>query len=126
MRLWGWARDRFGEPERFFDRFFVANYCPLCFLESSGRNRTPDKLPADERGSLYELCDGLLQYIVDALEPRLVIGVGAFAEKRAREALAGRDLEFGRILHPSPASPIANRGWAPRAEAELAAMGIEL
>src|SRR5437870_3656643 len=30
-RLWGWARDRFGTPQRFFDRFFVVNYCPLAF-----------------------------------------------------------------------------------------------
>ncbi|MFQ5698448.1 MAG: hypothetical protein ACE5IL_09205, partial [Myxococcota bacterium] len=28
-RLWGWARERFGSPERFFARFFVWNYCPL-------------------------------------------------------------------------------------------------
>ena len=28
-RLWGWARERFGSPERFFERFLVANYCPL-------------------------------------------------------------------------------------------------
>ena len=28
-RLWGWARDRFGSPERFFERFFVGNWCPL-------------------------------------------------------------------------------------------------
>ncbi|HSL84142.1 MAG TPA: single-stranded DNA-binding protein, partial [Thermoanaerobaculia bacterium] len=24
-RLWGWARERFGAPERFFERFFVWN-----------------------------------------------------------------------------------------------------
>src|SRR5688572_32536315 len=39
-RLWGWARARFGTPQRFFERFFVANYCPLAFMESSGANRT--------------------------------------------------------------------------------------
>jgi single-strand selective monofunctional uracil DNA glycosylase len=55
-----------------------------------------------------------------------VVGVGGFAEARARHALAGRDLQIGRILHPSPASPLANRGWAERAEAELAALGVEL
>ena len=48
-RLWGWARERFGTPEQFFSRFFVANYCPLVFLEESGRNRTPDRLPAGAR-----------------------------------------------------------------------------
>ena len=48
-RLWGWARERFGSPDRFFERFFVANYCPLVFMEPSGRNRTPDKLPIGEQ-----------------------------------------------------------------------------
>ncbi|HEY6727568.1 MAG TPA: hypothetical protein VI197_26210, partial [Polyangiaceae bacterium] len=33
-RLWGWAKERFGTPERFFHRFFVVNYCPLCFMEA--------------------------------------------------------------------------------------------
>jgi single-strand selective monofunctional uracil DNA glycosylase len=32
QRLWGAIRAHFGTPERFFQRFFVANYCPalLC------------------------------------------------------------------------------------------------
>ena len=55
QRLWGWARGRFGTPERFFERFFVANYCPLCFVEDSARNRTPDKLPRGERDPLFRL-----------------------------------------------------------------------
>jgi single-strand selective monofunctional uracil DNA glycosylase len=125
-RFWGWARDRFGTAEQFFGRFFVANYCPLVFMEESGRNRTPDKLPADERLSLFEPCDRALRQVVEALEPRRVIGVGKFAEDRARVALKGMGLQFGRILHPSPASPLANRGWAEQAEAQLRAMGVVL
>jgi len=39
-RLWGWAQETFDTPEQFFARFFVINYCPLLFIESSGRNRT--------------------------------------------------------------------------------------
>jgi single-strand selective monofunctional uracil DNA glycosylase len=41
-RLWGWAQKKFKTPERFFSRFFVANYCPLQFIEASGRNRTSE------------------------------------------------------------------------------------
>lgn len=122
-RLWGWAKKRFGEPDAFFERFFVWNYCPLVFMEESGRNRTPDKLPAAEREPLYEACDRALRRMVTHLEPRLVIGVGKFAEKRAREVLGDLDLAFGSILHPSPASPLANRGWEPQAEEQLAALG---
>lgn len=125
-RLWGWARERFGAPERFFESFFVSNYCPLVFMEQSGRNRTPDKLPADERAALYAVCDDALREVVGVLGVRRVLGVGVFAEKRARDALADAGVEVGVVLHPSPASPIANRGWAPQAERQLAALGIAL
>jgi len=125
-RLWGWARERFATPERFFERFFIANYCPLAFLESTGRNRTPDKLPVSERTQLFHACDRALQRTVEILDPDLVVGVGVFAEERARSALAGAGVRIGRILHPSPASPAANRGWSQRAARELRELGIEL
>jgi single-strand selective monofunctional uracil DNA glycosylase len=124
QRLWGWARDRFGTPERFFARFFVANYCPLAFMAESGSNVTPDKLCEAERTPLLTICDRALRRIVECLRPRMVLGVGAFAENRAREALAGLDTRLGRIPHPSPASPAANRGWAEAAEKALAGYGI--
>jgi single-strand selective monofunctional uracil DNA glycosylase len=123
-RLWGWARDTWQTPEAFFQRFFVANYCPLCFMESGGRNRTPDKLPVARRRDLYRHCDEALVATVRQLQPRWVVGVGAFAEARARDALRDCDVQVGRILHPSPASPKANRGWADAATAELRALGI--
>lgn len=125
-RLWGWARERFGNPERFFARFFVVNYCPLAFIEASGKNRTPDRLPPSEREALFAACDSALGSIVDLLQPRHVVGIGAFAEARARQALGERDLRISTILHPSPQSPLANSGWAPRIEAQLALAGIEL
>jgi single-strand selective monofunctional uracil DNA glycosylase len=125
-RLWGFARDRFKTPAAFFRTFFVANYCPLAFVESSGRNFTPDKLPAKERAPLFEACDRALARIVDALEPSVVVGVGGFAADRAREALSGFGGVVGTVLHPSPASPKANRGWAGLAAAELEAYGVEL
>ncbi len=124
-RVWGWAKERFGDADRFFDRFFVWNTCPLMFLEESGRNRTPDKLPVAEREPLNAVCDRALRELVTWLEPGRVIGVGKFAEKRAREVLGG-EVEVGSVLHPSPASPLANRGWAPQAEAQLRAQGIGL
>ncbi len=125
-RFWGWARDRFGPADRFFERFFVANYCPLVFMETSGRNRTPDKLPAAERAELFRRCDLALRRVIQYLRPGLVIGVGAFAEARARAALADSDVRIGRILHPSPASPVANRGWSQQAEKQLLRLGVKL
>jgi len=125
-RLWGWARSRFGEPEVFFSRFFVANYCPLLFVEESGRNLTPDKLPAAERKPLVAACDRALQGAVELIRPRFVLGVGKFAAQRAAEALAERGVTVGAVTHPSPANPKANKGWEALLEAELAALGIDL
>ena len=125
-RLWEWARQRFGTPEIFFKRFLVINYCPLAFMESSGRNRTPDRLPVAAKQALFRVCDRALRQTVAIYRPRWVIGIGAFAHKRAAAALAGQDVHIGRIMHPSPANPNANRGWISIVETELAAMGIGL
>lgn len=125
-RVWGWAAQLFGSPEAFFRRFFVLNYCPLAFLEESGRNFTPDKLPVAEREPLQAACDEALREAVAVLQAPLVIGVGAWAEQRARLATDGLDLRYGRILHPSPASPAANRGWEAQVEAQLAALGVDI
>ena len=123
-RLWGWARNRFGSPEGFFSRFFVTNYCPLLFIEAGGRNRTPNTLRARERRPLLEICDLALQHTVTVLNPRFVVGVGEFAAARARSALVNTDIVVGRINHPSPANPRANRGWEDLVEKEMAAIGI--
>ena len=125
-RLWGWAMERFVTPERFFRRFWVANYCPLVFMEESGRNRTPDKLRKDEKIPLFEACDEALCRIVEMLRPRHVIGVGNFAYQRVQSALANHDIIMGRISHPSPANPLANKGWSRLIEQEFAAQGVSL
>ena len=125
-RLWGWARADFGTAERFFARFFVTNYCPLVFMEDSGRNLTPDKLPMEEQAPLFAACDEALRQTVLVLRPRWVVGVGAFASQRARHALANTSVSLGTILHPSPASPLANRGWAVQVRRQLADLGIRL
>lgn len=127
-RVWGLVAARWGSAAAFFASNYVANYCPLVFLEESGKNRTPDKLPASERAALTAACDRHLRRVVELLEPVWVIGVGGYAEKQAEAALAGRAgaPKIGRILHPSPASPAANQGWAEMAVAELRALGIEV
>jgi len=125
-RLWEWAQQRFGSAQAFFNRFFVLNYCPLVFMEASGRNRTPDRLPAAEKKTLFSICDQALRQSVAIYQPRWVVGIGAFAEKRAAVALDGEGVKIGRISHPSPANPKANRGWAAVVERELEDLGINL
>ncbi|MDP6941419.1 MAG: single-stranded DNA-binding protein [Planctomycetota bacterium] len=125
-RLWTWASEYFESADSFFDQFFVFNWCPLCFMEEGGKNRTPDKLPAAERKPLMEACDQALLETVKELQPQMVVGVGKFAKDQASRILKNLDIEIGQILHPSPASPIANRGWAPQAERQLLDLGLLL
>jgi single-strand selective monofunctional uracil DNA glycosylase len=126
-RVWGFIRERYGAPEAFFRDAFVANYCPLCFMESSGKNRTPDQLPTDERNSLYAVCDGALSNLVQVLGAQCVVGIGAFAVARATIACATLpNVRVVGVLHPSPANPRANRGWAREVERDLAAAGVSL
>lgn len=130
-RVWGWARARFGTPEAFFRAAFVWNWCPLAFMAASGANLTPDKLPRTGRAAgthraLESACDEALAAVIGALEPAHVVGFGAFAADRARRVLAddgGRDARVPpvmQVLHPSPASPAANRGWATQVDRALA------
>lgn len=125
-RLWGWAKKSFRRPERFFARFLVVNYCPLFFIESSGRNRTPNNLRAVEKKPLLEICDRALRRTVKWLEPHYVVGVGQFAAERATIALIGLESRVGRITHPSPANPKANRGWENLVTKELEDLGIKI
>ena len=122
-RFWGLMRKEFGSPARFFRAGFVWNWCPLAFTAPSGANVTPDKLPATARATIEAACDRALAQVIDAIEPRMVIGVGAFARDCAVRALGDR-LPVHTVLHPSPASPAANRGWDRAARAQLRACGF--
>ncbi|GHT93202.1 single-strand selective monofunctional uracil DNA glycosylase [Betaproteobacteria bacterium] len=123
-RLWGLFRERFGTAEAFGAQHFVANYCPLAFFVE-GRNLTPDKLPVAEQAALLRACDRHLATLVATLEAEWVIGIGAWAEARVRAALGDKTfVNIGRILHPSPASPAANRGWSEAASRQLAELGV--
>lgn len=112
-RLWGYLKEKYPNPEDFFANAYVANYCPLVFMEESGRNLTPDKLPKAERIPLLQLCDQFLLAHLEQMQPRKLVGVGKWAEQRGQELVAklGLPIEVLSIPHPSPANPGANRGW---------------
>ena len=124
QRVWSFVQERFGSPKAFAKHYFIWNYCPLAFLEAGGKNRTPDKLPAAESAPLFDACDRALIEMVEALQPKWLVGVGKFAEDRLKAVFPKRSETIGRVLHPSPASPIANRGWAPQAERDLERLGL--
>jgi len=139
-RLWGWAAQRFGSADDFLAQSFVLNYCPLVFLEASGRNFTPDRLPAAQARPLEDACDRHLRAAIAALQPQWAIGIGGFAAQRLQAVLgAGKDtsasaspsaapatptIRIAQILHPSPASPAANRGWAEAVDRTLETLGV--
>ena len=125
-RLWGLFAERFGTAESFFEDHFVANYCPLVFMEESGKNRTPDKLPANEKKRLDMVCDNHLEKILNILKPEWAVGVGAFAESKISTVSDKLNfpMKVTRVLHPSPASPAANRDWIGTAQKQLKESGI--
>jgi len=123
-RLWSWAKRRYGSPAMFFERYYVHNYCPLAFVSERGANLTPDKLAAEQRQPLFDACDRALCETVERLAVNAVIGIGVFAEARCREALKAVPVKVGRIPHPSPASPQANKDWDGQVERALAAFGM--
>jgi single-strand selective monofunctional uracil DNA glycosylase len=125
-RLYGWAQARYGTAERFFADFYVANYCPLLFYDAAGKNLTPPDLKKGDTEDLYVACDEHLAAVARALRPAWILGVGAFAEGRIREVADAHrlDAQVGSILHPSPANPAANRGWAQQAEAKMIKLGV--
>lgn len=117
------------------------------------RNLTPDKFSVADTATLYAACDAHLRTVIEIMQPQWVIGVGKFAEDRAYIGLTGLSAkevakqrikciksdtpipplpsllsipasQIGTVLHPSPASPLANRGWAEQATTQLEALGV--
>jgi single-strand selective monofunctional uracil DNA glycosylase len=118
-RLWGLFKSRFETPERFFGQHYVLNYCPLGFLSETGSNITPDKIGAEPLRMVTSACDSHLREVCRILNITHAVGIGGFAEKRLSEALSRDSISIGRMLHPSPASPAANKNWAATATQQL-------
>lgn len=125
-RLWSMFAERFGTAEAFFKHHYVLNFCPLVWMTETGANITPDKLPKAEMEPVEDACIAHLAEVVGLLKPRFLVGVGAFAEQRLQRVVDehGIDARVGRVLHPSPASPAANRGWPDVAIQQLTALGV--
>lgn len=121
-RLWGAVARRHPDPDTFFSRAWVMNYCPLLFLAASGANLTPDKLAKAERDACQATCDRALREVIDALRPQQLVAVGVYAKARLERVAPKRSVVL--MPHPSPASPKANAGWEALASAALEAGGV--
>lgn len=108
-RLWGLLKQIWKTPEEIHKNVFLVNHCPLLLLGETGRNITPDNVSGPALKKLMKTCDKHLLSVVKSLGIKRVVGVGKYAEKRARIALEGLDIEITTCWHPSPASPLANR-----------------
>jgi len=99
-------------------------------MEEGGKNLTPDKLPKAERDTLFSACNSHLIEVIHALQPSFIIGVGKFAAERIQRAFPLQHTQgpapkpvVDSILHPSPASPMANKGWGQQASLKLIDIG---
>jgi single-strand selective monofunctional uracil DNA glycosylase len=119
-RLWNLMQTHFGTVEETFDNIFIVNHCPLLLLGETGKNLTPNNLPAAIMAPVLKACDEHLLDVIDIMGVTRVIGIGKYAEQRARMALGaeksgpgtsrdGRSIRIDTCWHPSPASPLANR-----------------
>ena len=126
-RLWGLFAEAFGTAANFFRHNYVANYCPLIWMGATGANITPDKLPAEQRAAVDAVCMEHLLSLITILNPHTLVGVGAYATQKLRDAasrLPRKSFTIGTLLHPSPASPIANKLWPERPIQQLKELGI--
>ncbi len=125
-RLWGLFQKHFENAAQFFQDSLVLNYCPLVFMEASGKNRTPDKLSKSERVAIESACDAHLREALVASRCEFAVGIGAYAEAALSKAVhsVSHPCVVTRILHPSPASPAANRDWQGTVTSQLTVAGI--
>ncbi len=121
-RLWGLFEELYGSAENFFAQAYVANYCPLIWMSESGANIPPTQLPKEQVAQIDAACQRHLVSLIELLQPEYLIGVGGYALKQmeiAAAALPQRTFTLGTILHPSPASPVANKCWPEKPKQQL-------
>lgn len=123
-RFWGWAQARYKTPERFFERFFVHNYCPLCFLAAGGQNVSVSELRAVDKHTVFPICDEALRQFADCFKPRYIVGIGRFSEKRIHEALPDFRGTAGYLPHPSRRNPRTGADYGAAADKALRELGI--
>jgi single-strand selective monofunctional uracil DNA glycosylase len=94
-------------------------------MGDTAANLTPDKHAAAERASVEAPCRAHLRAVLDTLRPAHLVGVGASAAAKLAEITTPADTwRITQILHPSPASPAANKDWAGEATRGLVAAGV--
>ena len=97
-------------------------------MTSTGKNLTPPDLRLKQRKPLNDTCARYLCRVLELLQVEVIIGIGNFARDQAKEALSQNGVTGVKvevILHPSPASPAANKGWEAVVEKQLTEIGVD-
>lgn len=117
-RFWNLVKGVSTNPETFFRNCVVYNHCPLAYMGNTGRNITPVnmKMSSTDRNAMLDRCDQALLEIVNLLKIKVIVGIGRYAENRAKNVLVesglSEDIQLSYLSHPSPASARANKiGW---------------
>ena len=152
MRFWTLFDRLCSSPEQFFKHCYVHNYCPLSFMEESGKNVTPPSMKRAVRSQLEAACDRALSETVLLFQPSIIVGVGQYAETCARRAVKsaftkvvdseeseeatetssskqegdcmGKEICVCSIPHPSPRNAKANKDWYSSATESLERHGV--
>ena len=97
-------------------------------MGKTGKNITPpDMKKIDLRKNLFQHCDDALKKVIELYDIRHIICLGRLAESRAKKVIKDNKIchvQVHFLIHPSPASPAANRGWNDLAMASLIQAGI--
>ena len=121
-RFWSFFSNTCQMPEVFFKNCIVYNHCPLVYMNKTGKNLTPPDLKIHSRNQVLSLCDQTLKAVIELYMVKHIVGIGRFAEARAKKVLQINKIENVKVhfmIHPSPASPIANKGWGASAQEAL-------
>ena len=118
-KLWSLMESLYKDADELFKHITVQNYCPLAFLDSSGKNIALNNVK--NRKALEELCDQYLkEYILDN-NIKTAVGVGVYAFDKLNSL--NLNIKVIKVLHPSPLNPLAHKGWA---EGVINAIGEDL
>lgn len=125
-RLWGLISSIWPDPDDFFSRHCIFNYCPLGFLDSgpTAKNFTPDHLPKEERRALEAVCDSYLRDVIALINPRALIGIGKYAQEKLASVNDDPSRIVASIIHPSPGNPQANVDWNGKTTARMRGFGL--
>lgn len=126
-RFWELFRRLCPTPESFFNNCAIHNLCPLAFMTETGKNVAPSDMPVKILRQLDSLCDTTFLEVVSLFKVEHVITVGKYAYTCAQKAMTAANVTHVALhcmMHPSPANPSANKGWADIAEGQLREFGV--